>query len=152
MIAGDKLHGVRASHSFFGDTLILLSLLPEATYYILSKIYVSRLPVFLISSLLNGINAILLLCCLSFSDWNNLNLHSTDWFILILLGLSSGLFYVFWYFGCQKVDGVMASLSTAVMPLSTVILAWLLLAEQLTVLQIIGMGMVLFSIAVYARR
>ena len=67
-------------------------------------------------------------------------------------GLDPGLFYVFWYFGCQKVDGVMASLSTAVMPLATVIFAWMLIGEQLTPGQAIGMGMVIFSIAAYAKR
>ena len=64
----------------------------------------------------------------------------------------SGLFYVFWFFRCQRVDGVMASLSTAVMPLATVILAWALLGEQLTTGQGIGMGLVILSIVIYARR
>ena len=54
---------------------------------------------------------------------NDASITSTGWFIVFILGLSSGLFYVFWYQGCQKVDGVMASLSTAVMPVATVILA-----------------------------
>lgn len=152
VIAYDKLHGIKAAHSFWGDALVLASLLPEATYYILSKMHVNSLPVFLISSLLNGINAILLFFFLGFSAWNNLTIHAFDWIILIILGLSSGLFYVFWYFGCQRVDGVMASLSTAVMPLATVILAWALLGEQLTRGQTLGMGMVILSIAIYAKR
>ena len=151
VIASDKLTGVRASHSFMGDTLVFLSLIPEATYYILSKIHTNTLPVFLISSLLNAINAIILFCCIGFVR-EPLNIHLIDGMILIILGLSSGLFYVFWYFGCQKVDGVMASLSTAVMPLATVIFAWILLGEHLTLGQAIGMGMVVFSIAVYAKR
>ncbi|KTD53686.1 transmembrane protein [Legionella santicrucis] len=152
IIGCDKLSGVRASHSFLGDMLVLLSLIPEATYYILSKMHTPLLPVFLISSLLNAINAILLLVCLFFYSWDNLSIHFFDWLILLVLGLSTGLFYVFWYLGCQKVDGVMASLSTAVMPLATVILAWIVLGEHLTTGQTIGMGMVLLSIATYARR
>lgn len=151
VIACDKLGDIKVTHSFVGDALVLASLLPEATYYILSKMHVNSLPVFLIASLLNGINAILLLFCSSFSAWDGLNIHALDWLTLIILGLSSGLFYVFWYFGCQKVDGVMASLSTAVMPLATVIIAWMLLGEQLTIGQIIGMGMVLLSIVAYAK-
>jgi drug/metabolite transporter (DMT)-like permease len=46
----------------------------------------------------------------------------------------------------------MASLSTAIMPVATVIIAWILLGEQLTLWQSIGMGMVIFSIAIYAKR
>lgn len=152
VIACDKLSGIKVTHSFLGDVLVLVSLLPEATYYILSKMHVNSLPVFLISSLLNGINATLLLCCLGFTAWDGLTIHALDWLILIILGLSSGFFYVFWYFGCQKVDGVMASLSTAVMPLATVLIAWLLLGEQLTLGQTVGMGMVILSIAAYAKR
>lgn len=79
-------------------------------------------------------------------------LFASTWLILIFLGLSSGLFYVFWYFGARRVDGTMASLSTAIMPVATVMLAWLILGEQLSYLQGLGMGLVILSIAVYARR
>ncbi|KTD42307.1 DMT family transporter [Legionella parisiensis] len=151
VIACDRLGGSQVNHSFVGDVLVLIALLPEATYYILSKMHKNSLPVFLISSLLNAINAILLLISLSFSTWKGLSTSPLEWLILIILGLSSGLFYVFWNFGCQKVDGVMASLSTAVMPLATVLIAWMLLGERLTLGQTLGMGMVIFSIAVYAR-
>lgn len=152
IIGCDKLDDAQASHSFWGDLLVLLSLLPEATYYILSKMYTHSLPIFLIASLLNAINAVLLLFSLLFYSWDGLSIHFFDWFVLFILGLSSGLFYVFWYLGCQKVDGVMASLSTAVMPLSTVILAWIVLGERLTIGQTLGMGLVILSIAAYARR
>lgn len=152
VIACDKLIGIKVRHSFLGDAFVLASLLPEASYYILSKMHVNSLPIFLISSLLNGINALLLLSCLGFTAWGGLTIHALDWLILIFLGLSSGLFYVFWYVGCQKVDGVMASLSTAVMPIATVSIAWLILGEQLTTGQTIGMAMVILSIAAYARR
>ncbi|MFT4059085.1 MAG: DMT family transporter [Legionella sp.] len=152
VIACDKLIGIKVRHSFWGDALVLASLLPEATYYVLSKMHVNSLPVFLISSLLNGINAILLAFCLAFTAWGDFSINSFNWFILIILGLSSGLFYVFWNFGCQRVDGVMASLSTAIMPLATVIIAWMVLGEQLTKGQLLGMGMIILSIAVYAKR
>lgn len=152
VIACAKLQGTQITHSFLGNALVLASLLPEATYYILSKMHTNQLPIFLMSSLLNGINALLLLVCLALTTWSHLTIHHLDWLILMTQGLSSGLFYVFWYFGCQKVDGVMASLSTAVTPLTTVLIAWLLLGEQLTVGQTIGMSMVLLSIAAYAKR
>src|SRR3990167_9040416 len=53
VIAYDKFDGFNGTHSFFGDAIILISLLPEAAYYILTKMHTSPLPVFLISSLLN---------------------------------------------------------------------------------------------------
>jgi drug/metabolite transporter (DMT)-like permease len=152
VIAYDRLSEVGASHSFFGDSIVLLALFPEASYYVLCKLYTNRLPVFLASALLNGINALLLLPVLFFVHWEPANIQLLTWFILIIIGLSSGLFYVFWFIGAQHVDGVMASLSTAIMPLSTVILAWMILGESLSALELAGMGLVLFSILLYARR
>lgn len=152
VIAFDKLHHIGAGHSFFGDAIILLSLIPEAIYYVLFKLHANRLPIFLTSSLLNGINALLLLPVIFFIPWQPANIPAMDWFILCILGLTSGLFYVFWFFGCKHVDGIMASLSTAVMPVATVIIAWLLLGEHLTMLQSAGMGLVLISIVAYARK
>ncbi|KTD28695.1 DMT family transporter [Legionella maceachernii] len=152
VIAWDKWHKIGLHHSFFGDAIILLSLLPEATYYVLCKLHVNRLPVFLISSVINAINAVILLFFIPFFSFNPLMLFASTWLILIFLGLSSGLFYVFWYFGARRVDGTMASLSTAIMPVATVMLAWLILGEQLSYLQGLGMGLVILSIAVYARR
>ncbi len=152
IIACTKITGVQVNHSFRGDVLVLISLLPEAAYYILNKMHPNTLPVFLISSLLNAINAILLLIYLGFNVLDEVSIRFGDGLILLVLGLSSGLFYVFWNMGCQKVDQVMASLSTAVMPLATVLIAWVFLGEHLTSVQAIGMGMVILSIAVSAKR
>ena len=152
MIAYDKYDGIGKSHSFFGDVIVLLSLLPEAGYYILFKLYPNKLPMFLVSALLNAINALILLPALFFIDWTPSAIHLSSWLILLTLGLSSGLFYVFWFIGSQRVDGIMASLSTATMPVATVILAWLILNEQLTLMEFIGMSVVILSIVLYAKR
>ena len=152
VIAYDKLRGIGATHSLLGDSIVLLSLLPEAAYYVLCKLHSNRLPVFLTSALLNGINALLLLPAMFFFHWDTLSVDSISWLILFVLGLSSGLFYVFWFIGSQWVDGILASLSTAVMPVATVIIAWILLGEHLTELQSAGMGLVILSIAIYAKR
>ena len=152
VIAWDKFHSETIHHSLRGDALVLLSLLPEATYYVLCKLHPNRLPVFLISSLMNAINAVIALCVLKCIPMQIAFLSLYNALILFILGLSSGLFYVFWYFGYHRVDGMMASLSTAIMPVATVIFAWVFLSEQLTAYQIIGMALVLLSIVSYARR
>lgn len=102
--------------------------------------------------LLNGINAILLLPALFFVHWVPSDINTVSWLILFTIGLSSGLFYVFWFMGSQRVDGIMGFLSTAIMPVATVILAWTILSEQLTLLEFVWMGLVLLSIALYERR
>lgn len=152
IIACEKLHDIQLNHSFLGDFIVLFSLIPEASYYVFSKLHPVRLPVFLISALLNGINAFLLFFMLFFLPPHNGHISWDAWLIVFILGLSSGLFYVFWYFGCQRVDGIMASLSTAVMPIATVVFAGVLLNEQLTIGQFIGMSMVMIAVVVYAKR
>lgn len=150
VIAGEKITNIGQSHSFLGDFLILLSLFPEATYYVLCKLHTPKMPVFLASSLMNLINAMVLLPYVLWQGFN-LSIPLHDWYILILLGFNTALFYVFWYFGSKRVDGPIASISTAVMPVATVFFAWLFLNEDLSQLETLGMGLVLFSIFVYAR-
>ncbi len=151
-IALDKMHGIASVHTFLGDGLILLSMLPEATYYILCKKYQNRLPLFLTSAVLNGINAVILLPTLLMVDWHPSHLTPLLWIANFLTGLNSGLFYVLWLTGTQRVDGMMTSLSTALVSISTTLLAWIILGERLSPVELTGMGMVLFSIFLYARR
>lgn len=152
IIACSKLRSIGSAHSFFGDFMIFLALFPEAFYYVLCKLYLNKLPVFLTSALLNAINVVLLLPALIFTHWNPVNFNVTNWLILFIIGLSSGLFYVFLSRGAQRVDAIMTSLSTAVMPVVTVILARIVLKEDLTLLELLGMSFVLSSIVLYAKR
>ena len=152
VIGTAKLSELSTNHSFFGDSIILLSLVPEAAYYVLCKMHPNRLPLFLTSALLNGINALILGCMLPFINFTGMNIHMNDWVILFVLGLSSGFFYVFWFLGCQRVDGIMTSLSTAIMPVATVLLAMAVLGEQLTTMEAIGMALVIISILIHSKK
>lgn len=151
VIAVDKLIGSSNAHSLLGDVIVFVSLFPEAAYYVLSKMYTHSMPIFLISSILNAINAVILMIIIGMSANIDFHMSFSDFSILVLLAVSSALFYVFWYMGCQKVDGVMSSLSTAVMPAATVIMAWVFLGEKLTLGQSLGMGMVMLSIVLYSK-
>ncbi len=138
-------------HSFLGDFLVFFALIPEALYYVLCKIHPNKLPVFLVSALINAINGIIILAVFAFMPFNPANISLFAWVILTISALSSGLFYAFFFLGSQRVDSIMASIITAVLPITTVITAWLLLGEELTLLECAGMGLVIFSIIVYAK-
>lgn len=149
-ISAGEFTGSKMEHSLLGDVLIFFALLPEAGYYILSKLHLNKLPIFLIAALMNGINAIILLpIALMHENWQTLSFSAYQWSILFLISISSALFYVFWYSGSHKVDGVAASLSTALMPIATVTIAWLTLGELINFMQLIGMGLVMTSILAY---
>ncbi|MDX1837350.1 EamA/RhaT family transporter [Legionella taurinensis] len=148
-LAGNSFHA--SHHSLRGDALIFLSLLPEAAYYLLCQWRSVQLPVFLLSALMNGINALLLLP-VGLLNWPSLRWHPLLAALVLLLGLSSGLFYVFWYFGSRRNDATLASLSTALMPVATSLIAWAALGERLSMLQLTGMSLVMLSIFIYARK
>ena len=95
VIACDKFKGVGASHSFLGDIIVLLALIPEATYYVLSKIHHNRLPLFLTSAVLNGMNAVILSTAMLFfhCDIPVITFHSGV--LLFFLGLAASLFFIF---------------------------------------------------------
>jgi drug/metabolite transporter (DMT)-like permease len=151
IISLNNVAGTTSHHSHLGNFLVLLSMLPEASYYILSKMCPNRLPVFLVSALLNAINAIVALpLLLLHANWHSIQLTGFDFSILLLISLSSALFFIFWYLASTKVNGIMASLSTAVMPIATVIIACLALNERIFPTQIAGMCLVISSILVYA--
>lgn len=141
------------SSNLLGDFIILLSLLPEAGYYVLSKIHTNRLPIFLVAALMNGINLPVLLFVAPFTP----HFFSTAFTlesILILgtVGMASALFYVFWYLGCHRIAGSTAGLFTAAMPIATLFIAWLFLGEAITLLQLFGMLLVIASISFNAMR
>ncbi len=133
-----------------GNLLVFLALIPEAAYYVLTKLQANRLPIFLMSAVINAINGLLLLPAMLFMvNVHQLHFSFLDWIVLITVGISSGLFYVFWYLGANKVDAIMASLSTAAMPIATVFIAWFALGEVVGLWQLAGMGLVIAAILAY---
>lgn len=139
------------SSGLIGDAIIFLAILPEAAYYIMAKVYNSELPVFLLAGLINGINFfIMLLIILLTGHFPHHAFTTMNIFILLASGVSSALFYTFWFLGCRQVSGSTAGLFTTMMPLSTLLLAWLFLDEKITLLQFVGMGLVITSIIINA--
>lgn len=146
--------GQESCHALLGNLLIFAALLPEGLYYTLSKYYpVAKIPPITNSICLALLNLPFLCVIIAFmpsSAWHAITGY--DVWIMILVGIAAGLFFFFWQTGVEKVDPAYAALATALMPLSTVFLAWIVLGEGLTVTKSIGMLFVIFSIVHYARQ
>jgi len=150
-----NFHGLQADNSMhaFAGIIILIAILPEAAYYVLSKMHKNKLPVFLISALMNGINIPLFLLVALFGHYTFPSaISTTQLSLLAVAGLGSAFFYVFWFLGYDKVHGTAAGLSTAFMPIATLTIAWIFLSETISWLQFIGMVLVILSIVINARR
>ena len=142
-----------SKNALIGNLLVLLALVPEALYYALSKYYPIKIHPILKALLFNALNLPFLYMIVVFipvSSWSIITWH--DWVIMAIIGLTTGLFFVFWQKGIQYIDAAYAALSTAFMPLATVILAWIILGETLSITKLIGMLLVMLSIVSYARK
>ncbi len=147
VINAHSLH-IDNTQQIYGGFIILLSLLPEAAYYIMAKKHKNKLPIFLVSALMNIINVPIFLLGLFIIHHNSVTLQvlGHEWLLLFIVGMTSALFYVFWFLGCQQVQGSNAGLTTAFMPIATLTIAYLFLHEKVTVLQFLGMVLVILSI------
>ena len=146
--------GGEARQALWGNFLVFISLLPEGLYYTLSKYYpVSKIPPISNSICLTLSNLPFLYVIIAFmpvSAWHVITPY--DIWIMILVGIAAGFFFFLWQTGVEKVDPAYAALATAFMPLSAVLLAWIVLGEGLTVTKSIGMLFVILSIVHYARQ
>ncbi len=134
-------------HQLLGDLFVFLSLLPEGAYYILSKKHQPQMPHFLLAGLLLAISVppLILYAVVSQQPLTFIpTSHNVE--LLATICLSSSLFYFFWFKGSPYLDGSQAGLTTAFMPIATLILASLCLGEHIGLFQGIGMGFVLLSI------
>ncbi len=115
-----------------GDCLILLALIPEALYYIIARIYKNKLPIFYLSAVINVINVPF--CALLFflhpGSFSGMSL--TTLFALLVSGLASALFYVFWHLGSRYTRSPLVGLTTAFPPVAIMFLAAFFLHESRT--------------------
>lgn len=142
-----------AHNALLGNLLVFLALIPDSLYYVLSKSHPLKLGLNHKVFWLNALNLPFLYVALYFlpdGSWAALTIH--DYVLMIAIGVTSVLFFVFWQLGSKGVDATYAALATAFMPLGTVILAWIILGESLGMMKMLGMVMVMFSIVFYARK
>ncbi|QIV95928.1 EamA domain-containing membrane protein RarD [Allofrancisella inopinata] len=137
------------SISWLGNLLILIAMLPETGYYVLIKVI--RIPInpLIGSIIINVINAIFVLPMLLWVDFGFIKMLSMfDWVMLLILGVASGLFYLCWSKGSEYLQAPTTGMLTALMPIFTLILAVLFLNEKITIIQMIGMLVIISSIII----
>ena len=138
---------IGSSTQLYGCMLVFISLIPDAIYYISSKRHPNKLPIYLISSLINGINFLLFfILYVIYGNYGGFSNIAKELLFLIITGISTGFFYVFWLSACQRVKASIAGLSTAFMPIFTLIIADIFLGERITLFQILGMVLVVIAI------
>jgi drug/metabolite transporter (DMT)-like permease len=132
-------------HSWWGLLLIFAAVCCEASYTLMGKALTKTYP----PEEISGLSALIaVICFIPFSIWQYPELHiekitMSSWLYLAAYGLiTMGLGSVLWYKGISKVEGSIAASFMGVMPVSALVLSYVLLQEKFEWLHLIGFGLV----------
>ncbi len=139
------------SNALLGNFLVLLAVIPEALFTILSKSVGKKISETEAVILVNFFNLVMFLPFALSSTGSfhprdiGLNLYGQ----VLIYGISGGImFFLLWYRGLTKISANIAALFTGVMPISTTVLAFLFLQESIYFTDIVGMLLVILAIFV----
>ncbi len=141
--------------ALLGNFLVLLAVVPEALFTILSKSVGKKITEMEAVILVNLFNLILFI---PFAAYEITNFHPTNitasiYGQLLIYGISGGMmFFLLWYRGLTKINANTAALFTGVMPVSTTVLAFIFLNEPISSSEIIGMLIVIAAIFVGCKK
>lgn len=132
-------------HPWLGILLIFAAVCCEAGYTLMGKALTKNYPSEEISGL-SALIAVIGFVPLCIWQWPQLVLSKVevgDWLYLSAYGLlTMGLGSVLWYRGVKKVEGTVAASFMGVMPVSALILSYLLLHEKFQWLHLAGFALV----------
>lgn len=140
---------VHLEHTYFGDFLVFLAMLPEAWYSIISRKLANRITPLGAAFIANIVGFVCFLPCALFTSSFSVSALSTPVCLLILLaGFTSLLFFWAWGWGLSFIPASTAAIFGGVMPVATTCLAILFLGETLRWYDTVGMLLVLASIVI----
>lgn len=141
--------GMTLEGALLGNLLVLIAVIPESLFTILSKSVGSKIHQTEAVTLVNFFNLILFipLILISQESASFANIPLSIYSLLGLYGLTGGImFFLLWYRGLTKIDANVAAFFTGIMPISTTLLAYLFLNEPITINDFLGMVFVLCAI------
>jgi len=139
-----------SSYFYLGVVLVLAAIACEACYTLIGKKATEHLsPLF--ASFMAAVMSIplfLLLALLDFRQADFGDVGLTTWAALLWWGIGTlGAGSAIWYSGVARAEGTTAAGFMAVMPLSALLLSYFLLDEAFQAIHLLGIGMVLASVA-----
>lgn len=134
--------------SIKGNMLILLAVLCEALFSILSKAACEPMSV-LYRTILITFYAFMLLLPFDGLRYNWTRIDGSAIFCMFYYGaFVSFLSYVFWFKGIEKIPASNAAVFTSVVPVSSILLSALILTEQILMIHIIGLVCIIIGIII----
>ncbi|WP_163833806.1 DMT family transporter [Spartinivicinus ruber] len=139
-----------------GDIFILIAMIPQAIYSIISRKARGQFHIITAALMLN-ISALILFFPINFkileNDQTQLNalLDTFNITLIFFSGVCSFLFFYLWTLGLQKVEASIAAIFGSIFPLFTTILAVTFLEETLSISDTIAMALIISSILLGAQ-
>lgn len=146
---GDK------SFSFWGNLLILGAVVCEALFTIFRKVSSNKVTPLLTATAVSIIGLILFL---PFSIYDALNFDFStitilDWLYILYFGLFvTVIAFLLWFHGVSKVSASTAGVFSSVMPVSAVILSSIILKEEITIINLLGITCILLAILIFTKK
>lgn len=139
--------GENLNHTYFGDFLVFLAMIPEAMYSIISRKLAGRVTPLGASFIANVVGFITLLPCALYTSTFDLSVFSSwEGSLIIIAAVSSLIFFWAWAWGLSFIPASTAGIFGGCMPVATTLLAILFLGEELRWYDVLGMLLVLGSI------
>ncbi len=139
----------RGYFPLLGNVLIMLAVIGEALFTILGKLLSHKVSPLAISTFVTVIGFLLFLPLAIFEavtfDFRQPGLLDWGYVLYFAVFVTVVAFYL-WYSGVSKVSGSVSGVFTGVLPVSTILLSYVVLDEQLTWAHVIGVAFVLVGI------
>lgn len=142
------------NNSLLGNILIFGAVLGETLFITLGKLLSNRLAPLTISTMMSILGLIMFLpfSIYEAKDFDYSSVGIGDWLNILYFGIVvTVLAFLLMYQGLSKVPASSAGVLTSVLPLSSVILSFLILKEKFLLTHMIGMSFVLIAIFFISR-
>jgi len=146
--------GTSSGNSLLGNSLILGAVLTEALFITLGKSVSSKVTPLTISTMMSLFGLILFLpfAIHESSNFNFSTVGIMDWLNILYFGvIITVVAFLLMYQGLSKISASSAGILTSMLPLSTVILSFLILKEEILFSHVIGMLFVLVAIFILSK-
>ncbi|MUL34291.1 DMT family transporter [Priestia megaterium] len=146
--------GSSSINSLLGNSLIIGAVLTEALFITLGKSVSSKVSPLTISTMMSIFGLILFLpfALYEAKNFTFSTVDIIDWLNILYFGVViTVIAFLLMYQGLSKVSASSAGILTSILPLSTVILSFLVLKEKILLSHIVGMAFVLVAIFVLSK-
>ncbi|CAG4894667.1 DMT family transporter [Paraburkholderia gardini] len=143
----DDIEGARNSRALVGDALVLAAVFCEVLFILLNRKLSTPVPALQLSALMSGIGfAVAVVPALFEAPWRGHVDSAAIAGVVYYALVPTVAGFVLWYAGAARISGSEASLTTALVPVSSVALAAWLLHEPVSVAQLGGVACVLGAV------